>query len=53
MGQIGLCIMQTHSAPKGSEMKPKGRDNFLCLTFFGLGIKYEFYCTLSNIYEVF
>ena len=34
MGQIGLCIMQTYSAQKGREKKPKGRDNFLCLTVF-------------------
>ena len=28
------------------ERRPKGRENFLCLNFFCLSIKYEFYFTL-------
>ena len=37
----------------GGERSPKGREEFLCLNFSCLAIKYEFYFTVPSIYLVY
>ena len=41
--------MQNVDAQCKAERRPKGRENFVCLNFSYLAIKYEFYFTLHEL----